>query len=321
MAGLGRPVRHILGGAALVAPLFLPRSERPVLLLGTALSAAALAWGRRLPAALLAGLLAGIAGGLLGFWGDLGLRFSVAAVGMGLLAGFLTGFWRVVGFGPAVDGADLLILYLLWNGIGLMTGAALQAGLSSPPGWLPALSLFLSPLLLGILTFGLLSRRLLLREFLVRNYNRRNLGRQVVWGTAAGFAFLSGSALLVSWLARFIRVRPNNPFLVHPRLLHLPQGIALILVGAVLLAPIAEEAFFRGLLYPLLKRRFGVGWGMVLSGLLFGAAHLDPSLLLPLSLGGILLAYVYEETGSLIASGIGHAFLNLVVTVVTLTRP
>jgi membrane protease YdiL (CAAX protease family) len=77
------------------------------------------------------------------------------------------------------------------------------------------------------------------------------------------------------------------------------------LVGAALLvcviAPMAEEIFFRGFLYGALRKR-GVPIAALVSGLAFGLAHVASSpigFIVPLAFLGILLCLVYERTGSL----------------------
>jgi membrane protease YdiL (CAAX protease family) len=82
-----------------------------------------------------------------------------------------------------------------------------------------------------------------------------------------------------------------------------------LLVGAV--APVAEELFFRGFVFGAL-RRHGFWPAAVVSGLLFGGAHVASSpigFLLPLAALGVILCAVYERTGSLLP-GIGLHCLN-----------
>mgnify|MGYP001114456834 CR=1 FL=1 len=83
---------------------------------------------------------------------------------------------------------------------------------------------------------------------------------------------------------------------------------ALILGGVV--APLAEEVFFRGYLYAGFRERFGIGWGAVISALLFSVVHLTPGVLVPIFFMGILLALLYEYTDSLWPSIVLHGAIN-----------
>ncbi|BAS11843.1 CAAX amino terminal protease family protein [Arthrobacter sp. Hiyo8] len=51
------------------------------------------------------------------------------------------------------------------------------------------------------------------------------------------------------------------------------SGFALSLLVSLLVAPIVEETLFRGLLYPMLRKRTGAVVAAVLSSLLFAAMH------------------------------------------------
>lgn len=84
-----------------------------------------------------------------------------------------------------------------------------------------------------------------------------------------------------------------------------------IALSAVVFAPIFEEILFRGFLYRNLKQLWGPGPAMVAAGLLFGLAHLEPGLILPLSALGATLAFLYERSGSLLVPIFVHALWNL----------
>jgi membrane protease YdiL (CAAX protease family) len=87
------------------------------------------------------------------------------------------------------------------------------------------------------------------------------------------------------------------------------------LLSVTLLAPVAEEAFFRGGLLPWLDGAWaGARWGragaMLVSSLAFAAAHGDPVLVvfgLPL---GLLLAHVRLRSGALSGCMLAHACHN-----------
>jgi len=89
-------------------------------------------------------------------------------------------------------------------------------------------------------------------------------------------------------------------------------GAILALMRGVVIAPIAEEIFFRGVLFMGLWRRLGsFWWAAVLSSLAFAAVH--PTLLgglLPLMGVGIVACVLLRETGSLIPCVVMHAVYN-----------
>jgi membrane protease YdiL (CAAX protease family) len=71
--------------------------------------------------------------------------------------------------------------------------------------------------------------------------------------------------------------------------------LALLVVGLV--APICEEILFRGVVFRILWRRVGRAGAMVLSALLFSAAHLDFAHALQLAAVGIVLAWLVARSG------------------------
>lgn len=89
----------------------------------------------------------------------------------------------------------------------------------------------------------------------------------------------------------------------------LPDIIALIIAGTVL-APVSEEIFYRGMIYPVFRKYLGPAWGAVLAGLLFGLAHFDLWRAVPLAIGGAALCYIYEKSRSVLVPMIAHALWN-----------
>ena len=80
------------------------------------------------------------------------------------------------------------------------------------------------------------------------------------------------------------------------------------MIGVI--GPFGEEVFFRGFAYTAMKKRFGVAWGMSLSALLFSFIHTNPMAIVPIYLIGLLMAYLYERTGTLAAPFGLHATNN-----------
>lgn len=97
-----------------------------------------------------------------------------------------------------------------------------------------------------------------------------------------------------------------------------PAALALTVIVVVVLAPIFEEVFFRGLLYPTLRNRLGVWAAVLLNGLIFGVLHFQPLYMLSLSLVGAILAYLYEKTESIVAPMLAHGLYNALVVIIAL---
>ncbi len=85
--------------------------------------------------------------------------------------------------------------------------------------------------------------------------------------------------------------------------------IILFATAIGLLAPFAEEMFFRGMVFGWL-RRWGFWLAAIISAALFGAAH-GVNFVFPASFAlGLLNAYAYEKSGSLWPAIVSHMAFN-----------
>lgn len=75
-------------------------------------------------------------------------------------------------------------------------------------------------------------------------------------------------------------------------------------------APVSEEMYFRGFLYPALSKKLGRMPALILANIVFGILHLDLPRFLIITIGGIWLTRLYEKTGSLLTSITAHATWN-----------
>ena len=91
--------------------------------------------------------------------------------------------------------------------------------------------------------------------------------------------------------------------------------LVLMRFSAIVVAPICEEVIFRGYLYGVAKRYCGPVAAALCTALIFAAAHASLVALLPLALFGLLLAWLYERTGSLWAPIAAHACFNAATVV------
>jgi uncharacterized protein len=98
-----------------------------------------------------------------------------------------------------------------------------------------------------------------------------------------------------------------------------PVAVVSSFVLIVVLAPVAEELFFRGWLYTALRQRFGFPMALGVTAILFALAHwerthLYAAAVLPV---GFMLGYVRERAGSTRASALFHALYNMTGWILT----
>jgi len=90
-----------------------------------------------------------------------------------------------------------------------------------------------------------------------------------------------------------------------------PQIITLLAIEIVILAPLAEEMFFRGFLYRFLRGRFSFILSAVVSSAVFSLLHYNISSFLGIFVLGLCFAYIYEKKQSLVYPVILHFLHNL----------
>lgn len=88
--------------------------------------------------------------------------------------------------------------------------------------------------------------------------------------------------------------------------------LSMSVLGGVV-APIGEEAAFRGLLFPWLRERLGLWSAAALSGLAFATLHSILVLVPALLAVGVALAVVYHRSGSLWPVIVMHGVFNAIM--------
>lgn len=84
--------------------------------------------------------------------------------------------------------------------------------------------------------------------------------------------------------------------------------LAFIHIGIV--PALFEEVMFRGYILRAFEKSWGIIAAIIVSGFVFGAYHIQPSNLIPLSMLGILFAYVTYVSNSLIPAMVAHLLNN-----------
>ena len=134
------------------------------------------------------------------------------------------------------------------------------------------------------------------------------------WPGIGAVSFLGVGVLMLAFdiLGRFLPMPTTTPF---DQFFQRPMDAYLVAVFAVTLAPLMEELFFRGFLYPVLARRTGAVGAIVLTSLLFGLIHSPQygfswAAVLIVCLVGVVLTTVRAMTKSVAASFLAHVGYN-----------
>ncbi|HUL15273.1 MAG TPA: type II CAAX endopeptidase family protein [Terriglobales bacterium] len=129
-----------------------------------------------------------------------------------------------------------------------------------------------------------------------------------------------GLYVLVALATATMKTPPNAPI---EDLFKFRTTAFLFMAMAVFIAPIFEETVFRGYLYPLIAKSFGIVPGIVVTGVLFGLMHgyqLGWSWrLVSVLIGvGIIFTFVRARTGTVVASFLMHLGYNAMIAVTSI---
>ena len=146
----------------------------------------------------------------------------------------------------------------------------------------------------------------------------RRVGYVLRMGLGLGLVGLVANFTVVAVLSQF-GLQPNQIEQFNFVLNEGPGAFLVLLLMAGVVAPVVEEIFFRGFLFGLYRRRQSLWVAYVVSSVLFTVAHLQPdrmnlTQMAGLSIGimllAMLLAWLYQRTGSLYPSIVAHAVNN-----------
>ena len=134
--------------------------------------------------------------------------------------------------------------------------------------------------------------------------------------------FFAGCGLSLVVFAVTAKMQPPEDVPIE-ELFHYKNTAILFMAMAVLVAPLVEETVFRGYLYPLFAKTFGVAFGVIVTGVLFGLMHGAQlgwtwGLVSVLIAVGVIFTFVRARTGSVFASFLLHLGYNSMIALFTI---
>jgi membrane protease YdiL (CAAX protease family) len=149
-------------------------------------------------------------------------------------------------------------------------------------------------------------------------------GRATTIGLALGGVSLVLFPLLMLAAGLNTIVPYEHPILEFLETARGPEAAVVVILSAVVIAPLAEEFFFRRVLQGWLEKRCAGDTAVAVAGsaLAFAAAHQGQGLAyLPLFPLGLVLGVIVERTGSILPAILLHAAFNAVSVFMMLARP
>ncbi|MDB6065304.1 MAG: abortive infection protein [Pedosphaera sp.] len=140
--------------------------------------------------------------------------------------------------------------------------------------------------------------------------------RALLFGLPTGILFLPVGNLLreisIQIMTRFGLGMPKQGAVLV--LEHATTVFSRVYLSAftIVLAPVAEEILFRGILYATIKQCGYPRAALWCSAIAFSAMHGNLPIFLPLTLLGLIFALLYERTDNLLTPIIAHATFNAI---------
>ena len=147
------------------------------------------------------------------------------------------------------------------------------------------------------------------------------LPKRIRPGLFRGFFWSTGFGLVVGLVAVVLMIAGLHPIdLIAANLPSTQAGLIFFLLVGGIVGPVAEEIFFRGLLYGYF-RRWGMWAALLLSTLVFVMAHaIFHRIPLPQIVGGVLFAVAYEKEKNLLVPITIHVLGNLAIFTIALLK-
>lgn len=143
--------------------------------------------------------------------------------------------------------------------------------------------------------------------------NQKEPLSKYVWivGISISFAVGLNNLLTLSNLAEYSEAYQKTAEALYTP----PFWVQILCLG--ILVPITEEYVFRGLIYRRIRQNMSVGRAIFVSAVLFGIYHGNSVQMIYGAFCGGLLAYLYEQYGSMKAPILAHVLMNIVACILT----
>jgi membrane protease YdiL (CAAX protease family) len=142
------------------------------------------------------------------------------------------------------------------------------------------------------------------------------LRRVAWWWLIASPICLLGMLIIIGGIQTAMNAIRGQPF-VNPQIQMMTHGqpltpthLVLLLLSVAVAASLVEELFFRGMLYPLMRRSTAAWVTVVLNASIFALGHGIPIMLPTFFVAGVMFALVRERTNSLLPGMLIHGLQN-----------
>ena len=137
---------------------------------------------------------------------------------------------------------------------------------------------------------------------------KATVSEAIGWGILGFFMIYIGQILAVQVenIVFGIEIGSDNT----ENLSNIMKAAPIMILSAVIFAPILEEIIFRRVIFGTLIQKYNFWISAIISGVVFAAIHNEFEHILLYSVCGLIFAYLYYKTKSILTSIIAHMMLN-----------
>ncbi|MHA6253198.1 CPBP family intramembrane glutamic endopeptidase [Oceanobacillus sp. CAU 1775] len=137
------------------------------------------------------------------------------------------------------------------------------------------------------------------------------------WSILGVFLAFIAQAIAAVIETKILGINPGSENTMQ--IMDIARSNALFILVPAIIAPILEEIIFRKIIFGSLYKRMNFFLAALLSALIFGIIHMDPTHLLMYASMGFVFAFLYVKTKRILVPILVHAGMNTMVVVAQLS--
>ncbi|SEU04904.1 hypothetical protein SAMN05421676_11612 [Salinibacillus kushneri] len=156
---------------------------------------------------------------------------------------------------------------------------------------------------------------LLLKTDMQEARNQRSLhtGQIILW-VIGGFFFVLFANYLAAYMEMAVGIEPGSNNTAD--LVEIAKTFPLFLLVTAILAPILEEVIFRKIIFGSIYQKYNFFIAAIISALIFGILHGEPEHLLIYTAVGMVFAFLYVKTRTILVPIFTHISINSFVFII-----
>ena len=165
-------------------------------------------------------------------------------------------------------------------------------------------------------TLGMIVILMLLRSEMgaQREPGVATVGQTIIWSILGIFMAFIGQMIAANIEVYIFHIETSSENTEN--IMKITEIAPLFSIITVIIAPILEEVVFRKIIFGTLYKRMNFILAGIISAVIFGLIHLDPTHLLIYTAMGLVFAYLYVKTKRIIVPIIAHAGMNGIVVLI-----